>query len=69
MYKSRNIIIPVLVKDECKLLIKATVCIEYCNIKEILIIGFDKRRKTDLCNSNIAHNSYREKDPDGAALS
>jgi len=44
VYKSRNII-PVEVKDKCKLLIKATVCIEYCNIKEILIIGFDKRRK------------------------
>jgi hypothetical protein len=41
---SRNIIIPVEVKDECKLLIKATVCIEYCNIKEILILGFNKRR-------------------------
>jgi len=56
VYKSRNVIIPVEVKGECKLLI-------------ILILGFDKRRKTDLCNSNIAHNSYREKDPDGAALS
>jgi hypothetical protein len=58
VYKSRNIIIPVEVKDECKLLIKATVCIEYCNIKEILI----------LCNCNVAHSCYRGKDPDGAAL-
>ena len=60
-----------LVKDECYLLIKATVCIlvEYCNIKEILNLVFNTRRKTDLCNCNIAHNSYRKKDPDGAALS
>ena len=68
VYKSRNII-PVEVKDECKLLIKAIVCIEYCNIKEILNLVFNPRRKTDLCNSSIAHNSYKEKDPDGAALS
>jgi len=69
VYKSRNIVIPVEVKDECKLLIKATVCIEYCNIKEILNLVFNTRRKTDLCNCNLAHNSYREEDPDGAALS
>lgn len=68
MYKPRNIIIPVEVKDECRLLIKTTVCIEYCNIKVILILDFDNRNKTDVCNSNVVHSSYREKDSDGASL-
>jgi hypothetical protein len=68
VYKPRNIIIPVQVKDERWLLIKTVVCLECCNIKEILILVFDNRRKTDVCKSNVAHNSYREKDPDGAAL-
>ena len=39
VYKHRNIIIPVQVKDECRLLIKTVVCIECCNVKEILILG------------------------------
>ena len=38
VYKHRNIIIPVQVKDECRLLIKTVVCIECCNVKEIVIL-------------------------------
>ena len=60
VYKNRNIIIPVQVKDECRLLIKTSVCIEYCNVKEILINGFDNRRKTDVSLSNTAHSPYRK---------
>ena len=36
VYKHRNIIIPVQVKDECRLLIKTAVCIEYCNVRKFL---------------------------------
>jgi hypothetical protein len=46
VYKPRNIIIPVEVKDECRLLIKTIICKEYRNIKEILIHGFYKPWKT-----------------------
>jgi len=67
-YKPRNTTIPVQVKDECRLLTKTVVCLEYGNVKEILIPGFDSRWKTNTFLSNLAHNSYGEQDPDGAAL-
>jgi len=46
LYKPRNIIIPVEVKDECILVIKATVCIEYRNIKDIMFRGIYNMWKT-----------------------
>jgi len=67
-YKPRNTTIPVQVKDECRLLTKTVVCLEHCNVKEIRIFGFNSRWKTNTCLSNLAHNSYREQDPDGTAL-
>jgi hypothetical protein len=47
-YKPRNIIIPVELKDLCRLLIKTFVCIEYCKVKELLIHGFYKLWKSSL---------------------
>jgi hypothetical protein len=41
---------------------------EYCNVKEILILGFEIGRKPEVCPPNVAHSSYGEQDPDGAAL-
>ena len=68
IYKRRNVIIPVQVKDECSLPIKSVVCQEYCNVKEVLIFGFDNRRKINACLSNVAHSTYGEQGPDSAAL-
>jgi hypothetical protein len=67
VYKPMNIIIALQVKCECRLLIKTVVCIENCNVEEIVIHDFDNRRNTDVCLSNVTHSYYREKDPVGVA--
>jgi hypothetical protein len=39
VYKPRITIIPIQVEDEYRPVIRTTVCIEYHNVKEILILG------------------------------